>query len=176
MCFSLLFNWTNCPATEYSDDIKKINITEENNSCNISFRHGTINEEELNHYFTVARESAKAVERLKICDSQLGRILAYSPLGTDNEWPAEEVCHLIELTSSDDLDNGIVIGINNKRGVHSVAPNGSGELAIAVQFKSYLEARSQYPRTRKILTNMVKGFQSEAKFNQERERFEEFRE
>lgn len=174
MCFNLLYNWTTCPATKYTDDIKNINRTNEDNSNHIPFRRGTINEEELNHYFTVARESAAAIERLSICDSQLGEILAYSPLGEDNAWPAEEVCRLLELISSDRLDNGIVAGIYNKRGAYVVAPHGSGELAIAAQFNSYLDARDCYPRTRKILTNLVKDFKAEAKSQQERERFDEF--
>lgn len=174
MCFRLLHNWKNCPATEYTDDIKNINRANVNNSSNIPFRHGTINEKELKHYFTLAREPAKAVDLLNICDSQLGEILAYSPLGEDNVWPTEEVCRLIESISSDKLDHGITMGIYNKRGTHVVAPNGSGELAIAAQFEIYLAARCQYPRTQKILDDIVKGFKSEANFNQERERFEEF--
>ena len=113
------------------------------------------------------------LKRLKICDSYLGEILAYSPIGKDNIWPVEEVCSLIEKLASDKLDRYICKGMFSKRGFHRILPGGVGELKIAAQFEKYLEKRRQYPRVAQILNNIIDSFKAEAKYNQEDERLQD---
>lgn len=174
MGYRLLSSWHHCPATEYTDNINNPDIKINDNVDRIPFRTGIVNEEALCSYFMNVRKLLANAGRLKIGDSQLGGILAYSPLGDDGNWPCEKVCRLIESISSDSLERGLIIGIHNKRGCHFVAPGGKGELAITEQFKKYLDSRHQYPRTRKILAILVRDYKEEAKSNQDHERFEEF--
>ena len=101
-------------------------------------------------------------------------VIAYSPLGDDEAWPNENVCKVIETVASDKLDQGIHLGVTNKRGAHFVAPDGKGELGIADQFKKYLEKRRRYPRVVSILNGLIQDYEMQAKRQQENERYREF--
>ena len=172
--FYFLQQWEQVPGAKYEGEISGYSDKYVNNSDNIYFRNGNIDERELYEYVNQARSLALKVKRLKICDDYLGKVIASSPMDKNGIWPCGEICRLVEVISSDELDNGISVGIFNNRGAHIVIPGGKGDLKIASQFKQYLGYRRQYPRVVKILSRIINSFEYDAKSHQERERFRDY--
>lgn len=172
--FNLLQYWDTTPGVTYTDTPQKKKTAEENNSAYIHFRPGIVDYDKLLNYCNEARKLSKESGRLSGCDSRLGHIMAYSPLGEDGNWPNEDVCKVIEEIASSELDRGIHSEVNNKRGCYTPMPGGRGELLIAAQFKKYAESRQKYKHVVNILNGLAHDYEIQAKDQQDRERYQEF--
>ena len=93
-----------------------------------------------------------------IGDQYIGRILACSPLGKDNIWPAEEVRDIIESLECPDIEEGILLGRLNQRGVttRGIYTGGIQERELAQKYHTGAQRIAiHYPRTARILRNIA---------------------
>lgn len=134
-----------------------------------------VNGSALGQWVDEVRKSADECDRIDVCDSIVGQILAHSPVGLDGAWPCEPVRDLIEQLKSNKLENGIEVGVYNKRGVVCRAKGGGQERVIANRYNDYAEiVQSKWHRTANILRSIAKTYEREAKHYDERDAFEEF--
>lgn len=166
--YRLLEKWTRLPGsseTQHSDASEDPSDT-----------HGvSINYEELLAWTQEARRIAESRGRLRVCDSQIGHLLAHSPPDPDGAWPCEAVCKLLEAVSSAEIEHGFEIGIYNLRGVHVRQPGGDQERELAATYRDYMQQiQHQYPRTSACLRRVADAYEEEAKRFDKRAEREEF--
>ena len=172
--YELLREWKIPPYTELKNDNNSKN-THSRKDNKIYFKSGKVYKDKLLEYLTNARNLAKECDRLEVCDFQLGQILAYTPMDTEEIWPCEEVCEILENIDSDKLFHSLESGVLNKRGVYRVAKGGANEISISKQFKNYADNRKiKYQKTSVMLESISDYYKKGAKRVQEQERFEDF--
>jgi len=120
------------------------------------------------------REGAAAIDRLRMADYVMGEWFANSPSAED-AWPMVEVCKAIQAAASDTLDNHVVVGHRNARGVtsRSLDAGGDQERTLADKYRAYSRARARYPRVVKILTRLAESYDWEAQRYDERAEMEQ---
>jgi hypothetical protein len=124
---------------------------------------GIVSAAALNNWVDKARELAKAVDRLEVCDDQIGAVFAYAPPDEDGTWPCNSVRACIERVMSQKLDRGFELGIYNRRGCHFVGDTGESERRIAMKFREHLiSLESKSPRTARVLRAVASAYDSEA--------------
>jgi len=102
-------------------------------------------------------------------------MLAHAPEDADGRWPCEDVRNLIEELGSEDLEQGLEVGVYNKRGAHFREKGGEQERRLMVKFQDYAEkVRSKWPRTTAVLNRIVKQYEREARWHDERDMIDEF--
>ena len=117
-----------------------------------------------------ARKQAKAVSRLKVCDSKLGEFFSKSPDGTDGIWPHEVARDAIELVNNEQFREGFIIGVRNGRGVRtsSAYEGGDQERVLAEKYNNWAkEVSSLSSLTARILSEIADSYLREAKRNDE---------
>ena len=88
---------------------------------------GLPNEGSFIEFIDKARELCKVNERLGVCDSVIGEILARCGDGEDGVWPIEPARTVLDRIDSKEMRNGFYIGALNKRGVTSRIPGAGGQ-------------------------------------------------
>ena len=91
-------------------------------------------------------------------------MLAHAPRDPEGIWPAVPVRDLIEITRSQELERGLVIGVHNSRGVTSRAMNDGGaqERDLARYYhRCSEEAALEWPRTSAVLEQIAKSYEAE---------------
>ncbi|ACY98107.1 hypothetical protein [Thermomonospora curvata] len=144
--FQVLHRWRRCPG-----------VTPE----------GTIDATLLRDWISSAREELRSLGLLDRGDSHIGQVLAYAPPDPDGSFPPEAVRVLLEEIQSDRLDNGLRIGILNKRGVVSrgLDEGGDQEWKLVKKYRDQAKAAAQWPRTRKLLNKIAEFYEAEAREN-----------
>jgi hypothetical protein len=107
-------------------------------------------------------------------DVYIGRILSLANAGGDGVWPEKAVRDLIEEMKKDHLENGIISGVHNKRGVTSrgLFDGGSLERQIAVRYRTWADAvKFKWPRTAALLERIALSFDENAKDHVENAEF-----
>jgi hypothetical protein len=166
--FRLLSQWKIVPGLEELQSEKEI-------EGDIQFPKGKANEGKLFAWVKEARKLAKECDRIEVCDIQLGHVLAYSPSDQNGNWPCEPVRNLIEEMSSTDLEQGIITGVYNKRGVYCREKGGDQERELSAKFKQYAQqVSSKWPRTAAMLNHIAESYERDARREDERDAFEEF--
>jgi hypothetical protein len=89
----------------------------------VTKENGSVEPNALRGWVDEAREVTYAASRGRVADQQIGQVLAFSSKGPDGAWPDIAVRDLIEDLGAEDVENGIEIGVRNKRGVFSKSPN-----------------------------------------------------
>jgi hypothetical protein len=136
--------------------------------------HGAIVAEDLLTWVEKARRLSADAGRASIGDYMIGEMLSGSPPGTDGAWPHEAVRDVIERVQSERLDSGIEIGKYNARGVHSRAPGGSQEFALAAEYAGYAtKCADRWPRTAAHLREMERKYKGEARWHEAREEIDD---
>ncbi len=131
--------------------------------------------EALRSWVLKARELAKDAKRLRVCDSQIGQILSYSPQLPDGTWPCEEVRDIIEEIQSFGIENGLRIGKCNQRGVIMRGKGGKQEWDLAKEYRALADqVRTSWPRTAGILDSLAKGYEGEAREWDKQAEWEEY--
>jgi hypothetical protein len=113
-----------------------------------------------------ARELLTESGRLAAGDQMLGQVLSGAPSGEGGKWPHPAVCEIIEESSSQELEQGIEIGLYNSRGVVMKNPAAGGvlERELAERYASYAErARERWPRTAAMLRRVSDEYKRDAK-------------
>lgn len=131
-----------------------------------SDRNGQIDYEKLKAWVDKARELCEKEDRKDVGDSHIGKVLAHSMSEEEDVWPPETVCKIIDGIQSDELDNGFMVEVYNKRGVVTKSPfeGGHQERALAEQFRRYANKWAiRYPKTSAILMEVAEGYENEAR-------------
>jgi hypothetical protein len=126
---------------------------------------GRINEERLNDWVNSVREKAKPIGRIKLADMHIGKILAKYP-EKEEPWPPESFCSIIDSIDSRSLSSGFSSELFNKRGFSTRAAfeGGNIERVHAKLFHDRAEHfKRSYPITSKILRNLAKEYEQDAK-------------
>jgi len=141
----------------------------------ISFPAGEMDEDELSTWVENARRLSAECGRLRMCDQQIGELLAHSPADEPGIWPSEAVRNQIETLRSKELEQGIHTGVFNKRGVHHRPHGGELERRIAERFTAFADmTRTGWPRTAAVLRSIAQDFEQYARREDEEGLVEEF--
>lgn len=119
---------------------------------------GSICKQYLDKWIFTVRDRLEGYVYSSIGNRYIGQILACSPLGKDDIWPAEEVRDIIESLECPDIEGGIRIGRLNQRGftTRGIYTGGNQERELAQKYRT--EAKKitiRYPRTAGILNNIA---------------------
>jgi transcriptional regulator with XRE-family HTH domain len=132
---------------------------------------GKIDGAALESWVREARRLAKEVGREKVAEQKIGEILSASKLDEDGVWPAIPIRDLIEAIQSSELETGFIIGKHNRRGVTMRQPKDGGkqERDLAEKYRSWSKATAlDWLRTSAILENLAKGYEEDARREDER--------
>lgn len=100
--------------------------------------------------------------------SVLGRLFAYSPIGTDGFMPHETVREMIEKYGNGRLENSYLITTVNNRGVHTVT-SGETEHKMATKYRKIAaEFRVRCPKTAEIYDALARMYEGESMHDRER--------
>jgi hypothetical protein len=133
--------------------------------------NGKIDYDKLKEWICKARELCGSLDRLAACDIHIGQVLTYAMADEDGNWPPEEVCKIIDEIESEEVEEGFMIGVYNKRGAFtkSLFEGGKQERELAEKYKKYAENwLSKYPRTSAILKKISDEYENEAKREDEK--------
>jgi hypothetical protein len=126
---------------------------------------GTLDAEVMAKWVTDARLELSEVDRADIGDEVIGQSFAYSPTGSDDIWPAESVRDLLESIGSRELENGIILGRLNSRGVttRGVYDGGDQERTLANQYRDWsARTKAKWPRTARVLRSIAESYERDA--------------
>jgi addiction module HigA family antidote len=123
----------------------------------------------LREWIAAARALAREYGRDEIAESQIGQILAHSPVGSDGVWPHETVREVLEDFGTDRMANGMMIGRHNARGVVWRGRGGDQERDLA---KDYSDAATvvaaEYPFTARLLNELARSYDRDAAWHDDR--------
>jgi hypothetical protein len=127
---------------------------------------GAWNVEQLRAWVRAARLGLSDRDRADIGDQQIGQLLSGSAKGSDGAWPAEGVRDLIDEIGSLPLETGIMVGVEEARGVTVRGPydGGAQELELVKQYRaSSSVVVNRWPRTGRLLRNIADHYEREAR-------------
>lgn len=127
---------------------------------------GTIDHNAFRQFINDARELCRQADRLDVCDSTLGQILAHAPSDEDGLWPFAPVCEVLEPMDMEVMRNGFKIGTHNKRGVTSRSPwdGGSQERDLAEHYRQHAEKlHHSQPNVANLLEEIARGYERDGK-------------
>ena len=123
---------------------------------------GTIDRAAFVRFIDEARELARDVDRLKVCDSTLGQILAYAPADSDGTWPFEPARDVLDRAEFEDMRHGFQLGAANKRGMTSRAydEGGDQERRLADTYRSHARAlRNSHGNVAAALEELARSYE-----------------
>jgi len=98
----------------------------------------------------------------------LGKLFAYSPIGTDGYYPHESIREIIEKNYGKNMQSGYVSSEINKRGVHT-SDAGESEKQLALRYKENADSiRISSPKTAEIFDVLSNHYLAESKAERER--------
>lgn len=122
---------------------------------------GTLDEDIMRAWVVAARLLFSDSDRADIGDELIGQAFAHSPAGRDGVWPAEPVRDLLEAIGSRELENGLVIGRLNSRGVtwRGVYDGGDQERTLAAVYRDGSDrTKARWPRTSRALRAIAESY------------------
>jgi len=142
--YSLLDNWKGVPGLDDSNNIDY---------------------EFLLSWVKRALELADECDRTKIANNYIGKALAQLQL-TDENWPKEEICKIIEYLNSEEVNLSFRIGIRNNRGTttRGAFEGGKQERKLGEFFKNHsARLKNSFPLVSGILNDLSMDYIAEAK-------------
>lgn len=125
---------------------------------------GTIDRDAFIGFIDEARKLCREADRLKVCDSTLGEILAHAPADSSGVWPFEPVRDVLDRPELRDMRHSFQIGVCNKRGTTSRAydEGGGQERALAEIYRGHAGAmRNSYPNLAASLEELASWYESD---------------
>lgn len=125
---------------------------------------GEIDEAYLWDWVEKVRKGSEKVNRLKVADMSIGKILAEYPEKKE-PWPPNEICKIIETINTQSLKSGFSSATFNKRGSSSrgVFDGGNIERRHAEYFRAQAShIKTEFPNTAEILSSLAKGYEQDA--------------
>jgi hypothetical protein len=126
----------------------------------------SVDEDALFEWLQKARSMAEQHHCLEECDHRIGNVFAHAPFEQDGSWPCIPVRDAIEELASDDVADGLEVGIYNKRGAYMKSPEEGGkqERDFAKRYQDWAEAcKIEWPRTAASLWRVADGYAAEAR-------------
>lgn len=130
---------------------------------------GVIDVQRLEDWVDQARSLLPERGRLTSGDREIGKVLAYALPDPDGTSPPRAVRDLLERVRSDELENGLGLGIYNRRGVTSrgMFDGGDQERALAAGYRQQAAGAAAWPRVRRLLRRLADSYEREARRNDE---------
>jgi hypothetical protein len=103
---------------------------------------GSIDPQSFVKFIDETRELCREADRLAVYDTNMGQILARSPVGTDGVWPFEPARDVLDRPEVEGMRRGFQTGAFNKRGVTTRSPDegGNQERSLATTYRKYARA------------------------------------
>lgn len=120
----------------------------------------------LEKWIEKVRENLEGHKKKEIGDFYIGKYLSCCPVGNDNVWPHFSVRQIIERTKSKKLEQGIIDGLLNSRGLtmRNLYDGGKQETLQAKLYNDQAESiQLTSPRTSKVLRSIAKVYEDYAK-------------
>ena len=131
--------------------------------------NGMIDEVFFYSWIDEASRFAEQTGYVQSFDMCLGKLLSYTPSGSDAIFPHEIVRNFFEKNTSNIVVNEFISGKESQRGVHTVT-GGLEEKNISERYKNYATIlKIKYPRTSAVLLKLSEQYLHESQFNQNRE-------
>ena len=127
---------------------------------------GSVDFKHLHDWVTTARALLNQGGRGAIGDEMIGQILASSPPGSDGSWPHDAVRELIETLRNPRIEQGLHIGVVNRRGVTSrgIYEGGKQERELASNYNAVAERFAvRWPRTARVLRGLADDYSRQAR-------------
>jgi transcriptional regulator with XRE-family HTH domain len=128
--------------------------------------NGEIDTKVLEEWVGEAHRLAVEAERGSIGDEYIGKLLSHSPEGPDGVWPHPAVRDIIETMRNSKIEQGVIIGVHNGRGVTSrgMLDGGQQERALAQRYNGWAEAlKFDSPRTSGMLREIARSYETHAR-------------
>lgn len=129
---------------------------------------GTADPAALRAWVKSARERLAARGRAETGDYQIGEALSSAPQGSDGVWPLEVVRDVLEECDSTNMEQGLVLGLLNSRGVRSrsMTDAGSAERRQAEECRQQAATvAARWPRTAVVLGELARHYDSESQWD-----------
>jgi len=128
---------------------------------------GTIDHDAFRQFIKDARELCRQADRLDVCDSTIGQILAHAPSGEDGLWPFEPAREELEPLDREAMRNGFIVGTtHNKRGVTSrgMWDGGAQERDLADHYRSFADKlHLSQPNIANLLEQIARSYEQDGK-------------
>lgn len=130
---------------------------------------GTVSLDLLRAWVTKARSRLHDVARTRPGDLTIGQALAFAPPDPDGLFPPRAIRDLLEELRLDRIDEGLGIGIYNKRGVttRGLTDGGAQEWELVARYREQAQAASAWPRTKKLLRELAQSYEAQARCEDE---------
>ena len=136
------------------DKIKRIPGTDDD---------GTIKASGLKAWLAEVRSLCSKYGRAEIGDHKIGEILAAAPVGDDGVWPCAAVREALEEIGSEDIAEGMRIGVYNSRGVHWRGEGGNQERELAEKYRNWSRQLAfEYPYVANLVAQIATQYDHEA--------------
>jgi hypothetical protein len=137
--------------------------------------NGTVDEGVLRDWCVKARHIAKESGRNGVCDSHIGQLFAKSKQQDENgTLPCLAIRRVACEIATESLESGMVCGIRNLRGACFRATGGSQERDLAREFRSRADRiRFESLFVAQVLDSVAQGYENEAEWWDERDRWDE---
>jgi hypothetical protein len=125
---------------------------------------GNIDRIAFERFIDETRRLCQEADRLEVCDSTLGQILAYFPADSNGVWPSQPARDVLNRPELDRLRRGFEIGARNRRGTTSRAYDEGGlqERSLADTYRSHAKAmQNSHPNLAVILEQLARSYDSE---------------
>lgn len=127
----------------------------------------------LREWIAAARTLARDYGRDEIAESQIGQLLAHSPVGSDGVWPHETVREVLEDLGTDRLASGMMSGKQNARGAVWRGRGGDQERDLAKGYRDASAAvAAEYPFTARLLNELARSYDRDAAWHDDRAQVE----
>jgi hypothetical protein len=131
-------------------------------------KDGAVDGQELECWVKEVRRRCAEVGLGPFADEHIGKVLASSPAEADGVWPAKAVREIIESVHNREMELGILIGIQNNRGLtrRGLLDGGVQERSIAKQYREWAKATElEWARTSSLLERVARTFEEHAQWH-----------
>lgn len=142
------------------------------NISGLPFRdsRGEMREAGLLEWVKRVKSGCRHFARSGVGESILGQLFAKSEIGEDGIWPGEIERNVLENVITRRMEDGILMGLYNQRGVHFRDRGGNQERALAAKYEGWAVALEfTHPQTGKVLRKMAETYRREAEEQDERQ-------
>ena len=104
-------------------------------------------------------------KRGRVGDLSIGQLLSHANPGNDGIWPFEAIRELLEDLRSEDVEQGMILGIYNARGAtwRSLSDGGNQERRLVEQCRIQAQTiHAQWHRTASMLRKLAQAYEEEA--------------
>lgn len=117
-----------------------------------------------------ARQGLARTGHVEVGDTKIGELLVRVPAADGELWPPIVVCELLEEMQSDNLDDGMYLGVVNGRGVTTRFPGDGGEqeMALVTKYEAAVRKPVAHFRATRVLRRLVGHYRDLARREDER--------